>query len=42
MRFSGFSAVICGAKVRDAMTAQVALEPIVIDDECGIYRFADK
>ena len=40
---AGFSAaVICGAKLRDAMTAQVALEPIVIDDECGIYRFADK
>jgi hypothetical protein len=32
--------VMCGATVRNAMTAQVALRPILIDGECGIYQFA--
>jgi hypothetical protein len=36
------SAVMCGATVRNAMTAQVALQSIAIDGECGIYRFAIK
>jgi 4-amino-4-deoxy-L-arabinose transferase-like glycosyltransferase len=38
---AGFdAAVMCGAPVHDAMTARIALKPIVIDGECGIYRFA--
>ena len=38
---AGFdAAVMCGAPVHDAMTARIALNPILIDGECGIYRFA--
>jgi hypothetical protein len=38
---AGFNAaVMCGATVRNAMTAQVSLRPILIDGECGIYQFA--
>jgi hypothetical protein len=36
------SAVMCGASVRNAITAQVALQSIAIDGECGIYRFTAK
>jgi hypothetical protein len=36
------SAVMCGATVRNAMIAQVALQSIAIDGECGIYRFTAK
>lgn len=31
-------AVMCGAEMRDAMTARVTLDPLVTDGECGIYR----
>jgi 4-amino-4-deoxy-L-arabinose transferase-like glycosyltransferase len=33
------SAVMCGATMRNALTAQVALQGIAIDGECGIYSF---
>ena len=40
---AGFdAAVMCGVPVTDAMTPRIAFEPIVIDGECGIYRFAAK
>jgi hypothetical protein len=32
------AAVMCGAAMRDAMAAQVALKALVADGECGIYR----
>ena len=39
----GFNtAVMCGATIRNAVTAQVVLQPIEIDGECGIYRLAAK
>ena len=40
---AGFNAaVICGETVRNAMTVQVALKPILIDGKCGIYQLAAK
>ena len=38
---AGFNtAVMCGAEVRNAMAAEVLLEAIVVDGQCGIYRIA--
>jgi hypothetical protein len=38
---AGFNAaVICGAEVHNAMTAELLLEAIVTDGQCGIYRIA--
>ena len=40
---AGFNAaVMCGATVRNAMTVQVPLKPILIDGECGIYQLVAK
>jgi 4-amino-4-deoxy-L-arabinose transferase-like glycosyltransferase len=40
---AGFNAVVmCGASVRNAMTVEVALQPVVLDGECGIYQVEAK